>query len=110
MRAGRSWRRAEAGPPAASLGEAAQGYGGVAGGGVGVVLALAVAVAVAAEVAGVWWWNGGGKGSGASGGSARSGRMACGSGIRVGFGRGEPGTLVVLGGFALLARSPRLRI
>jgi hypothetical protein len=45
-----------------------------------------VAGAAAAAVEGVWGRNGGGRGSGASGGSARSGRMACGSGIRGGDG------------------------
>ena len=55
---------------------------------------------------GVWGWNGAGtgKGSGASGGSARSGRMACGSGIRGGGGASEPGALVGFGGFACAVR------
>jgi len=51
---------------------------------------------------GVCGWNGAGtgKGSGASGGSARSGRMACGSGIRGGGGGAVPWW--VLGGLLVL--------
>jgi hypothetical protein len=61
--------------------------GGAVGAGVGGMGVVGVRAALGLEV-GDCWWNGGGKGSGASGGSARSGRMACGSGILPGFGGG----------------------